>query len=366
MSLLVQLNGDLPKHFPGHERRLYIFGCQKKPCRRKNGCIRALRAVKTSTVNKNSDQVEDDNNLSAASQQIINPQATPPHSENNRIQQSSSLGETLFGVKPLPRQSNPFAAPGASSAISNPFSSNVSGTPVQAADQPSNEQKGAANALPETFAQKLRVSSQSTNITATAPKRLPWPENAPSYPSYHLDADQEYLDSDPTLDSIPSNAHIESNGESSNVSDDKAAFESAMDKTFQHFADRISQNPEQVLRYEYAGKPLLYAKNDAVGKLFSTPPSKGGKVQTAASGTSNSRVPRCANCGAARVFEMQLAPHAITELESEDVGVDGMDWGTIIVCVCSKDCLDQSRMQDGVGYVEEWVGVQWEELTPRR
>ena len=84
-------------------------------------------------------------------------------------------------------------------------------------------------------------------------------------------------------------------------------------------------------------------------------------------------LPRCTNCGAERVFELQLTPHVITVLESDDeeeVGLEGMEWGTVLLGVCERDCLPrlgdeggQGREGDGmkVGYVEEWVGVQWEE-----
>lgn len=139
-------------------------------------------------------------------------------------------------------------------------------------------------------------------------------------------------------------------------------FESSMDKTFQKFADRLSQNPEQVLRYELAGTPLLYSTTDAVGKLIS-PPSGSGKVSTSGGA---SRIPKCTNCGADRTFEVQLTPHAITVLEEEELSLEGMEWGTIIMAVCSKDCSPKDVGDGKVGYLEEWAGVQWEELQKRR
>jgi pre-rRNA-processing protein TSR4 len=134
-------------------------------------------------------------------------------------------------------------------------------------------------------------------------------------------------------------------------------FESTMDKQFQKFADRMAQNPEQILRYELEGTPLLYSTSDTVGKLL-VPASSVGKV-TVASGKS-SRMPRCGKCGAERVFEVQLTPHAITVLEEQELNLEGMEWGTIIMGVCSKDCA-LGEEQGVVGYGEEWVGVQWEE-----
>jgi len=125
------------------------------------------------------------------------------------------------------------------------------------------------------------------------------------------------------------------------------AFESAMDATFQKFADRVGQNPEQCIRYEFGGTPLLYSKDDAVGKILGS-----GKA-----------LPRCPACGAGRVFEVQLTPQAITELEAEELGLDGMDWGTVIVGVCGRDCQVRGVGADEDGYLEEWVGVQWEWLA---
>ena len=56
-----------------------------------------------------------------------------------------------------------------------------------------------------------------------------------------------------------------------------------------------------------------------------------------------------------------MTPHAITELEAENMSLDGMDWGSIIVGTCTADCQD--RHGNGTSYMEEWVGVQWEEIV---
>ena len=157
----------------------------------------------------------------------------------------------------------------------------------------------------------------------------------------------------------------------SSSKDDKDAFESTLDKTFQKFADRLAQNPEQVLRYEYGGSPLLYSKNDAVGRIFasaqntslSSPLSTSSetKIQTASHPHGASRIPRCPNCASPRVFELQLVPHAIAELEVEEEGLEGMEWGTVILGVCERDCAERRVGVGEWGWVEEWVGVQWEE-----
>ena len=141
---------------------------------------------------------------------------------------------------------------------------------------------------------------------------------------------------------------------------DKELFESTMDTTFQRFCDRLSHNPLQVLRYEFGGSPLLYADNDAVAGFFATVAAKkGGKVSV-----KPKPLPPCPHCNAARVFELQLVPGAISALEDDDetIGVaDGMEWGTVIVGVCGENCADAEK----VAFREEWVGVQWEERVVR-
>ncbi len=57
-------------------------------------------------------------------------------------------------------------------------------------------------------------------------------------------------------------------------------------------------------------------------------------------------------------------PKAIYDLETvgQDTVADilnGMSWGTIIVCTDEEDYMPEFD-RNHVGYVEEWVGVQWE------
>lgn len=91
-----------------------------------------------------------------------------------------------------------------------------------------------------------------------------------------------------------------------------------------------------------------------------------GEGLSGGGGGGGGRIPRCEACGAKRAFELQLVPHAIAVLEEgrEGIGLGpkddpGMEWGTLIVGVCSVNCgADQVGVAD---WREEWVGVQWEE-----
>ena len=310
--------------------------------------MRSFRAIRTSNVK------EAHGSSKAASNETA--PAAPP----------ANLGNILFGPKSSSSSSaNPFSSTSNSSGSANPFAS----AKPAAGQPPLSASATAVGKLSETFAQKVQISADKNEAVQNSSSAHvePWIDDPTPYPSYYLDADKEYLYAESQNEPVPPNARIDSEGEISSAAEEKALFESTMDKTFQRFADRLSQNPEQVLRYEFAGQPLLYSKMDVVGKLLA--PVAETKVHTSTSEDDASgglKIPRCTSCGAGRVFEMQLTPHAITELEVEEMSIDGMDWGTIIVGTCSEDCQGRGKANGEVGYVEEWVGVQWEEIADRK
>jgi pre-rRNA-processing protein TSR4 len=366
MVLLLQLNAELPERFPGHERRLYVLTCRRKTCRRKDGSIRAIRGVRVSA------DAPASNVGKATKQHNQQEELTKPKAA------SQGLGEALFGVKPAAGTSNvsranPFATSSSGPAVTstNPFAPKQSSPPAPSASlsQPPTEtpapQEAAVKDLPKSFADALNLNKPDL-VYGPPPPPEPWPEESAQPAAYLVRwlADAEYETLDPTP--LPAAAATTSTamdidaGECSGSGggkEDKEVFESSMDSTFQKFADRVGQNPEQCIRYEFAGQPLLYSKGDAVGKALHAAAEK------VAVGKG---MPRCGNCGAGRVFEVQLMPHAIEELEIDEDGLDGMDWGTIIVGVCESDCQQRGVAVGEAGYLEEWAGVQWEELTVKR
>ncbi|RDA91305.1 hypothetical protein CP533_6316 [Ophiocordyceps camponoti-saundersi (nom. inval.)] len=330
MPLLLQINGELPDRFPGHERRLYVFACRKKSCRRGHGCVRVVRAVRDWGV----EEVE-------------------KVAEEKKI----GLGDALFGTSSMTKmdsRTNPFVVSSDAKAVQ----------PVQ----PS---------LSKTFAQSLSLhettsphppKSESTEDEEwpSSPSKLPT-----AYPRCYLsDADYETLEPASSTTKIPPQARLVDATDELPSALDREAFESTMDATFQKFADRIAQNPDQVLRYHFAGQPLLYSDSDAVGRRLvanattNVAAASGGVEKVAVVATTG--FPACSRCAGPRCFELQLTPNAIVELEAGDLGFEGMEWGTIIVAVCAKDCLPHPSAQGEVYYLEEWAGVQWEELISRK
>ena len=339
MPLLLQLNADLPERFSGHERRLYIWGCRNRQCRRKDGAVRAWRCTRP------------------------NPE-TESNGEHVEIKQGGpkiDLGASLFGatttIGSSPTSTNPFAsAPAPASSLA-----------AKPAQKPQPD-------LSATFAEKARISTPPPHMDQSQEPPYPTdPSLQPQpYPTYHIDAEAEYLaptsSSSNGAESSQYKAFLDQaeNAEptSGDSAEDKQLYEDSHDKTFQHFADTIAQNPEQVLRYDYGGQPLLYSRNDKIGRLMHRQAQDTNtKVQL---GGSIMAIPRCPCCAAHRVFEVQLTPQTITELEAEEDAVkmltEGLEWGTVIVAVCDRDCYGR----DGnASWREEWVGVQWEEVVKR-
>ncbi|KAK4099110.1 hypothetical protein N658DRAFT_475781 [Parathielavia hyrcaniae] len=383
MVLLLQLNAELPDRFPSHERRLYVLTCKRKSCRRKDGSIRAIRGVRVSTETSKPPASKDS-------------QTKEPASPKAAAAPSQGLGEALFGVKPTtasgtapranpfatssapaPSTTNPFAPkPASPAAAGNPFPQKptTKATPDKA-DPASLDQ--ATKDLPKTFAETLSLNNPQHGTPPPPPTREPWPAE-PAQPNpfpvrWLADAEYETLDpislppvtQDTTTMDIDASLG-EGSGSGGGGKEDKEVFESSMDATFQKFADRVGQNPEQCIRYEFGGQPLLYSRSDVVGRMFLV--HGGGETdKVGGGGGAKGVMPRCGNCGAGRVFEVQLTPQAIQELEAEeDDGLDGMDWGTIVVGVCEGDCQERGVKTGEAGYLEEWAGVQWEELTMKR
>ncbi|RYP19531.1 hypothetical protein DL767_009629 [Monosporascus sp. MG133] len=378
-ALLLQLNAELPAQFPGHERRLYVFACRRRTCRRKEGSVRAVRGVRITSGTSGS----------TAPEKTKKRREEPREEEEERPKSpAANLGETLFGAKTLGSSSsgpanpfstgggNPFAGSSALNPFSNPQAAAEAPTPNPEPAEPppsgddakEEQREQQLQSLPKTFAETLSLNNPQAQAQAPAPAE-PWPPESAQprpYPvSYLTDAEYETLDPTPAPAS-QSTVRMEvanDGGGGKGAKEDRDVFESSMDATFQRFADRMAQNPDQVIRYEFGGQPLLYSKADAVGVLLG---GGGGDGRPAARVAGPKGMPRCANCGAGRVFEVQLCPNAITELEADEMSLEGMDWGTVIVGVCERDCQARGVEEGKAGYLEEWAGVQWEELTSRR
>lgn len=128
-------------------------------------------------------------------------------------------------------------------------------------------------------------------------------------------------------------------GEEFSATDMQDVEESSADQ--QHWAAfqaRLSQAPDQVLRYCRAvgAKPLW--------------PSLEGQPK-------ERDIPPCANCGGPRMFEFQLLPQLLYFLGVQnEADSDSLDWATIAVYTCANSCNKSGSSCEG--YVEEFPWVQ--------
>ncbi|RCH79884.1 hypothetical protein CU098_000931, partial [Rhizopus stolonifer] len=140
---------------------------------------------------------------------------------------------------------------------------------------------------------------------------------------------------------------------------EKQSLPRGVDKQFKKFTERVEFAPAQCVRYDMNGQPLFYS---------ALTPQQQQKINTP-----------CPYCRGARVFEFQLMPNILSILptveyaskeekplpqQSKDAKsiLDswnvGMEFGTIMVFVCQKDC-HRGSLED-VAYMEETAIIQYE------
>ncbi|KAF6061884.1 Programmed cell death protein 2, C-terminal putative domain family protein [Candida albicans] len=282
-----------------YDRVIYVFGCKNtKSCSGKKGTVKVIRGII-----KDSETV---NRIKKENQEALQKDMEAKLKLEKQKKFNDELTKDLFKKKDTPEASNPFG--GNSNPFSNPFD----------------------------------VASKN------APKPKSVKKLQDDLPEYHK---EEYDESD-ILEKPSSSASA------SGLDNPQASQISNMlnDKYFEMFSNTVKHNPGQVLRYDLGGKPLLYSGKDDVAKKFLAQPAN---------------IPRPSfNPSSERRFELQLMPKAIMDLEdlgnNRNVGINdilnGMSWGTIIVCTDEEDFIPEENFDaNQVGYIEEWCGVQWEE-----
>jgi pre-rRNA-processing protein TSR4 len=139
-----------------------------------------------------------------------------------------------------------------------------------------------------------------------------------------------------------------------------------MDKTFEHFGNIIQYYPDQCLRYQFNGNPLLYHNQDDISRKIL---KVSGKKQQAKMNFDN--IKHCEKCGNERTFEMQLMPQLLSYLslnsnasssnKGEELNLQlkgqnfldqfdlGLEFGTVLVFSCKNDC----NLKDGHAFAKE-------------
>ncbi|CCE61312.1 hypothetical protein TPHA_0A02300 [Tetrapisispora phaffii CBS 4417] len=291
------------------DRVLYVFVCTK--CPRKGNSIRCIRGVKknkTSNLDVVNEKMED---LSMSKDFKINP----------------------FDLTKETDSANPFS--------NNPFQNNNS--PFSKSKEPENKVSESDNK------QSIKATRKQHDLLND--KKY---DSKIAFKNYLLYVEKESFKNKPDHLKLPKNLKIDdsaleldANGIEEDLGKNPIKLDPRTEKlskfldddVFQKFQEVVGYNPHQVLRYEFGGNPLLYAASKIDFNAIVANPSY--------------------NPSSKRIFEMQLMPNMIMDLE-ENVNIeDGMEWGTILVYTDIENYIPQFDKND-VGYVEEVVKVQWE------
>lgn len=100
------------------------------------------------------------------------------------------------------------------------------------------------------------------------------------------------------------------------------------DEIFSKFRSTIDKYPDQIIRYDRAGKILhISVKNHAT------------------------EIPKCLDCNGERIFEFQIMPQLLNFLNFENA-FKCIDWGTLGIFTCRNSCVPKN------GYSIEYVWKQ--------
>ncbi|ODV58472.1 small subunit rRNA maturation protein TSR4 ASCRUDRAFT_10283 [Ascoidea rubescens DSM 1968] len=360
MNLLLQAFAPLEN--TSYDRVIYVFICLKSSCKRKVNSVKAIRGICKDPVKMK--KIDDELSLDKKSDDL-----------------SAQLFNTNINTN---NTSNPFAS-------SNPFSTSnpfVSST-ANPFDPQVKENLGANTNHKITISNssdKINKNSWSNVVSKTTelikPKKIVKSNIIlPSFPGYfiyiqreifkktkndqllkNIHYDESLLDNEinsiknsvsrMNLNHKNNNKYKKNNKNNNQIENLKSESVSKAlnDKSFQFFLEITEHNPNQILRYDLNGSPLLFTSNDAVYKTIS-----------------DDLIPRPSfNLSSKRRFELQLMPKLIIDLEanlnSDQVIMNGMEWGSIFVYSDIEDYINDHDLDENhTGYIEEWCGVQWDD-----
>ncbi|KAJ2041002.1 hypothetical protein H4S04_007782 [Coemansia sp. S16] len=410
MAMLVQTY--VPLSDSAYDRVLYVWACNRRACTGKAGSAKAIRAH---LLNKE------------YALKLVKRGSRPTPKREPKGNEAPLTG---FGGSTLSRTSTGAAQfdfgsvwrTGASAVSTTGraglFTGPIFGAKEAAAPLCESEPRATGTQL-ENISSCLGTLSISQNTPLDVPssavqKRIEWPQSDRHLPPQYLEFDREQL----SKDCIPERYQEEieqaleaafgdsggkgkskgkratdSSNEWAEEKYERATRPKGTDAAFERFSSVVSQNPEQVVRYQFGGRPLLYTMQDITARQLLNVASAshpmasrlshgdnnddseddddddddddGASTRQRMRGYSTDGLPKCPRCNGKRVFECQLMPALLTVLPLSDhvapapvqdsspslpstgrlVGgrllqtLDfGMEFGTLLVFVCENDC----------------------------
>ncbi|KIO25840.1 hypothetical protein M407DRAFT_243928 [Tulasnella calospora MUT 4182] len=336
------------------DRLLYVWGCSRAGCQRKDGSVRAYRSVKYNARfaeklerQKLKTKEKEEAKRRAAEEEAAKKKA--PNAANGVAAKPNPFSLSSAASGPSnPSFSSPFgsgnlfaAAPSAPPSSTKPNEEEEDSDDSDDDEPPATEEE--INELAEAL-ESTTIDNQSATAKSSA-NAAAW-GTAPSFKPLYLSSVSEYLvpEAKPKqllknvkvsdgLDDLDAAAGAGGGGGGGGGKWKTETYEkgSATDEIFSRFSKRVVHEGKQCLRYELSGVPLPYHNDSVYKKLFAPTPSTVYNVtrpsQHATTGRSYdpSWIPKCTGCGGPRTFEAQLMPNLITVLKraEEEGGGEG-------------------------------------------
>ncbi|KAJ2448217.1 hypothetical protein GGF42_005186 [Coemansia sp. RSA 2424] len=408
-----------------YDRVLYVWACNRRACTGKPGAARAIRGH---LLNKEyALKLVKRNKASARRQPKGNDATTLAALGGSLFSQASSGAPKLdFGSVWRPSASA-VSTTGRSGLFTGPiFGAKDVAAPLCQLGAESPETAPVTGAQLESLSSHLGTLDISQNMP-TEPssdemlERIEWPQGAVSLPPQYLEFDREHLNKDrlperyqAEIEHALEAAYGDGGGKrkgkkpadaSSEWAEEKyerAARPKGTDAAFERFSRVVSQNPEQVMRYQFGGRPLLYTMQDSTAQQLLSPASAlrpigqsrnnhcsseddsedddddddDNGLRQRMRGYSTEALPRCPHCKGKRVFECQLMPALLTVLplsshvapvptqdpssvlpsagrlvggrllQTLDLGIE---FGSLLVFACENDCHSGQIGTDHLG-----------------
>ncbi|KAI9277022.1 programmed cell death protein 2 [Phascolomyces articulosus] len=340
-SMYLLFQGYVPLANSIYHRVIYVWACNRRLCMRKEGSFTVVRS------------------------HLVDPEYLAAH----RKKEEEKRKKEQLKLEQQKKAAQPFGAfqlgdlwgsntPSFSQAASNAITTSE------------HDDKSTDTDTLTTTLEKMTLDTQSPSLQEQSQQEIPivsfpgeylWitEEDLNNYDAMGIDMERyrEYIDMQNTLLEASSEDTTEE-GTWGGEAYEKQQLPRGVDKQFKKFAERVQLQPNQCVRYQWGGIPLLY--HQLQGHQQQSIRSLGGN---------------CSQCGSSRTFELQLMPnilsllptseYASAELSENNKKKDvnswdiGMEFGTILVFVCEKDCHPVDIEQPS--YVKEHVLVQFEQ-----
>ncbi|KAH9072183.1 programmed cell death protein 2, partial [Lactarius deliciosus] len=350
MELLVQLWAPLQDS--PYDRAVYVWGCAKSSCQRMSGSVRAWRGLRynedyASKLERKFSRKRPHGAVQSELDARTTYQSVNPFAMSGNINNASNsgIGSDMF---------DSMAQPGPPGAITSH---------VSASEEEENADSDGDSA---STSSSLVLALASAALTDSS-----W-DLSPFYAPQYLSTVSEYIPypkKAPDEHAVGAAPDVGAGQESHTWSSEKYENSMRTDHVFDRFNGRVIHEPQQcravsAFAYDLGGIPMPFADDDIYKKLFPLLPGKSGLATVTKFNASSPRrgydatsIPSCPHCRSRRVFECQLMPNLInilgtgssadgdrgatTEEERKEVAEAhgrGMEWGTILVFSCEKDC----------------------------